>query len=81
MENSGLLINSENNDGEFNSVNNYGISFGIGLPVGKQLSNLNFGFEYGKRGNTESNLVQENFINLRVSISLNDKWFRKKQIY
>jgi hypothetical protein len=81
MEQSGLTIDSEKDGGEFNAVNNYGISFGVGLPVGKQISNLNFGFEYGKRGNSDSNLVQENFFNFRMSISLNDKWFKKQIIY
>lgn len=81
MENSGLMIDGEKNGNNFEEVNNIGISFGVGLPVGKQqLSNLNFGFEFGKRGKTESNLVQENFINFRMSLSLNDKWFQKRQI-
>lgn len=80
-EQSGLTIDSEKNGGEFDPVNNYGISFGVGLPVGKQISNLNVGFEYGKRGDTQSNLVQENFFNLRMSVSLNDKWFKKQTIY
>jgi len=81
VEQSGLMIDSEKDGGDFNAIDNYGISFGIGLPVGKQLSNLNFGFEYGKRGDSKSNLVQENFFNFRMSISLNDKWFKKQQIY
>ncbi len=81
MEQSGLTIDSEKDGGEFDAVNNYGISFGVGLPVGRQLSNLNFGFEYGKRGNSDSNLVQENFFNFRMSISLSDKWFKKQIIY
>jgi hypothetical protein len=81
MENSGLTIDAEKNGDNFEEVNNIGISFGVGLPVGKQqLSNLNFGFEFGKRGKTQSNLVQENFINFRMSLSLNDKWFQKRQI-
>lgn len=80
-EQSGLTIDSERDGGEFDPLNNYGISFGIGLPVGKQISNLNLGVEYGKRGDTKSNLVQENFFNFRMSVSLNDKWFKKQTIY
>lgn len=81
MEDSGLMIDGTKEGENFEEVNNIGISFGVGLPVGKQqLSNLNFGFEFGKRGKTESNLVQENFINFRMSLSLNDKWFQKRQI-
>ena len=81
FENSGLTLDSERDGGDFEEVNNYGISFGIGLPVGKQVSNLNFGLELGKRGDTESNLVLENYVNFRLSISLNDTWFKKQIIY
>lgn len=80
-EQSGLTIDSESNGGEFDAVNNFGISFGVGLPVGKQLSNLNLGFEYGRRGDNNSNLVLENYFNFRMSVSLNDKWFKKQTIY
>lgn len=62
-------------------INEYGISFGVSLPMGLKLSNVNLGFEIGKRGTTENNLVEENFYNFRLSLSLNDKWFRKQKIY
>ena len=80
MEDSGLMIDGEKTGENFEELNSFGISFGVGLPVGKQLSNLNLGFEYGKRGKTETNLVQEDFFNFRMSISLGDKWFQKRQI-
>lgn len=72
-ENTGLVIRNED-------INEFGISFGVGLPVGRKLSNVNLGFEYGSRGTTTSNLVKENFINLNISLSLNDKWFQKRKI-
>jgi hypothetical protein len=82
FENSGLLIDGDRDGQNFEALEDFGISFGVGFPVGKQqLSNLNFGFEYGKRGNTDQNLVKENYFNFRMSISLNDKWFQKQQIY
>ena len=70
----GLLVNET-------EINEYGISFGVSLPMGLKLSNVNLGFEIGKRGTTENNLVEENFYNFRLSLSLNDKWFRKQKIY
>ena len=72
FENTGLKINDE-------SINEFGISFGVGLPVGKLFSNANLGFEYGKRGTTSQNLVQENFFNFQLSLSLNDRWFVKRK--
>ncbi|WP_370477049.1 hypothetical protein [Tamlana flava] len=74
QEETGLNINNE-------SIKEFGISFGVGLPVGdaRLLSNANLGFEIGKRGTTNSNLIQENFINLQLSLSLNDRWFQKRK--
>jgi len=71
-EKTGLNINNE-------SINEFGISFGLGLPVGSFFSNANLGFEIGKRGTTNSNLIQENFVNFQLSLSLNDRWFRKRK--
>ena len=70
FENTGLEINTE-------TINEFGISFGVGLPVGNMFSNANIGFELGKRGTTNQNLIKENFFNLNISLSLNDRWFQK----
>ncbi|QKX04259.1 hypothetical protein HN014_04815 [Aquimarina sp. TRL1] len=59
------------------SIDEFGISFGVGLPVRNGFSNLNLGFEYGQRGTTDFGLVREDFFNFSLSLSLNDKWFRK----
>ncbi len=59
-------------------INDYGISFGVSIPMGLTLSNVNLGFELGQRGETTGNLLKENYFNFRLSLSLNDKWFRKR---
>lgn len=69
-EDTGLIVNNEN-------INEFGISFGVGLPVGRMFSNFNIGFEVGSRGTKNSGLVQENFFNTIISLSLNDRWFIK----
>lgn len=76
----GLLVNGIPNGTTFTAIDDFGISFGLGLPLGNRLSNVNVGFEYGKRGSTDNGLLQENYLNLRLSLSLNDLWFRKRQI-
>jgi hypothetical protein len=48
------------------------------LPAGRLFSNVNIGFEAGKRGTTDLGLIQENFFNTFLSLSLNDKWFEKR---
>ncbi|MFK7833644.1 MAG: hypothetical protein AB8B52_10235 [Winogradskyella sp.] len=74
FENTGLVIKDE-------SINEFGISFGLGLPVGDRsfFSNANLGFEFGQRGTTNQNLIQENFLNLNVSLSLNSRWFQQRK--
>lgn len=72
FENTGLNIENE-------SINEFGMSFGLGLPVGSFFSNANLGVEVGKRGTTNSNLIQENFVNFQLSLSLNDRWFNKRK--
>ena len=64
-------------------VNNFvlretGITFGFGLPM-SGYSNTNIGFEIGRRGSTENNLVMEKYWSLRIGFSLNDIWFIKRQ--
>ncbi len=70
----GLNVNNTN-------IKDYGMSFGVSLPMGLRLSNINVGFELGQRGTTDNNLIKENYYNFRLSLSLNDKWFRKQKIY
>jgi len=60
----------------------YGITFGLGLPVRRAESSfprLNVGFEYGKRGTIESGLIEEEFFNLNVGLTINATWFRKRK--
>jgi hypothetical protein len=73
-EKTGLIVNST-------SINDVGVTFGLGLPITGSLSNLNLGLEYGKKGTTSNNLVQENYFTLNVGFSLNDKWFVKRKFY
>ena len=65
-----------NVDGQ--DINEFGISFGAGFPVGRLFSNLNIGFEIGQRGTTDYGLIKETFINTFLSFSLNDRWFEKR---
>ena len=48
----------------YEAVDKFGISFGVGLPVGSEnCLRLNLGFELGQRGSTTDNgLVKENYL-------------------
>lgn len=69
-ENTGLIVNGQ-------TINDMGVSAGFALPVGNGLSDLSFAFEYGKRGTKSAGLIQENYFNISIAISITDKWFRK----
>jgi len=73
-EETGLQLNGED-------INEFGISFGLGLKVGRAnaFSNANIGFEIGQRGTTSRGLIKENFISLSIGLSLNDRWFQKRK--
>ena len=72
FEKTGLNINNQ-------SIKEFGISFGLGIPVGRLFSNINTVVEIGSRGTTNENLVKENFVNFQLSLSLNDRWFVKRK--
>ncbi|NGY38648.1 autotransporter outer membrane beta-barrel domain-containing protein [Flavobacterium sp. XN-5] len=72
FEKTGLVVNGE-------SIDDRGLTLGLGLPITGTISNVNIGFEIGKRGTTASGLVQENYANISVGFSLNDKWFVQRK--
>lgn len=61
-------------------VKQMAVSFGLGLPLAFSRfspNKLNFTAELGRRGSLSNGLVQENYINLHLGITLNDTWFRR----
>lgn len=73
MEKSGMVVNNT-------EIDNFGITFGVGLPLSRSFSNLNLGFELGKRGTTDANLIEEGYFKINIGLSLNDQWFRKAKV-
>jgi hypothetical protein len=71
-EKTGLIINEQ-------SIKDYAFTGGIGLPMIGTFSNINVGFELGRRGTAKANLVEENYTNVIISLSLNDKWFSRRK--
>ena len=72
FENTGLVIHSE-------PIEDMALTLGVGLPLTGTFSNVNIGLEFGKRGTTAAKLVEENYANVSVSFSLNDRWFEKRK--
>lgn len=73
----GLVVNQQ-------AIDNFGITFGLGLPLANSFtnpfSNLNLGFELGRRGTTVADLVRESYLKVNIGLSLNDRWFLKRKI-
>jgi hypothetical protein len=67
-----------------NKLSQFGASFGLGLPMAlsrqapNQVSIINLGFEYIKRGNND-NLLKENMFRVSLGLSLSDIWFIKRK--
>ncbi|UKB82684.1 hypothetical protein LF887_16895 [Chryseobacterium sp. MEBOG06] len=64
-----------------NSINKFGITAGVMLPFKNssitRMSGLELGLEIGKRGTLSDNLINQNYINLKIGFNFADKWFRK----
>jgi hypothetical protein len=62
------------------SINQYGVTFGLGLPLarnGSSFYKVNLSADVGKRGTLNNALVKESYFNFHLSFTLNDKWFTK----
>jgi len=81
LENNGLMFKTSESVSSYTKIKDFGMSFGVGLPIGNNLSDINLGFEVGKRGTSSDGLVQENYFNFNLSLSLTDKWFKKREIF
>jgi hypothetical protein len=71
IEKTGLYIQDQ-------SIDEIGFNFGLGLPF-QGFSNVNLGFEIGKRGSQNEGLLEENFFSVRLGMSLSDLWFVKNK--
>ncbi len=59
-------------------MKNFGISFGVGLPLRTGNSVLNATIEYGKVG--EKNLFREDYFKLTFNATFNESWFFKRKL-
>lgn len=63
-------------------INEYGITFGLGLPIKRtdtSMPGLHLGIEYGNRGVESNGLVRETFVNFNIGLTINDRWFIKRK--
>jgi hypothetical protein len=72
-------------------INDYGVSFGLGLPIRKPDKSeytgirkklppmINVAVELGQRGTVANNLIREKYIQISLNLSLYDIWFVKRR--
>ncbi len=63
-------------------INEFGLTLGAKFPFKNaslnRMTGLDVAIELGKRGTKDNNLVNQNFINLKVGFNFADKWFMKR---
>jgi hypothetical protein len=81
-------LNFIDNTGRLTNINEYGISFGIGIPKlkeywdGKKVimkSMINVSAEYIKRGQGTNGLIAEDLYRLTIGFNLSDNWFNRRK--
>ncbi len=63
-------------------IKEYGISFGVSIPITQKVdpptsSFIDLGFEYGRRGTTENNLIMQEFYKVKIGINIKNTWFQR----
>lgn len=61
-----------------NIVKDFGITFGLSLPVSRR-SSLDLALKVGKKGDKNLNAIEENYIKLYFGLTFNDQWFIKRR--
>lgn len=78
----GFMYNQTNLRVNNTDITQYAATFGLGFPLRPSQTSasyykINVSAEIGKRGALTNSLVKENYINIRLGFSLNDKWFTR----
>lgn len=60
------------------AINEFGINFGVSLPV-RNYSSFDLAFELGQRGTSNQDLIKENYFQVFLGVTFNDKWFLRRK--
>jgi len=61
--------------------NEFGISFGVYMPIRRTNNGINLGFEFGQRGSTENNLIKENLFRINLGVNIYERWFIRTRFF
>ncbi len=60
-------------------INDFGISFGFGLPMERSKTSFNLSVQIGQRGTLRNDLIKENYVIFALSFNLTDRWFERRR--
>ena len=75
----GVYYNQQQFQVDLNQVNEFGINFGVSLPVSRP-SLVNLALQFGSRSSNGKIAINENFIRISLGLTYNDIWFIRRRI-
>lgn len=61
-----------------NALRDFGTNFGLSLPVARGCS-VDLAGRWGKRGNIDTNTIEETYFKIYFGVTFNDRWFIKRR--
>ncbi len=62
-----------------NTVNEYALHLGVGIPFGYSANRVDAAVVGGFRGDLDKNLAKEQFVKFQLSISIGEQWFQDRR--
>lgn len=75
----GFRYNKTYLDLKNNQINDFGITFGVGLPLKRLATTVNLGAEFGSRGTLNNDLIKDSYFRLTLGVNITERWFVKRK--
>jgi hypothetical protein len=75
----GAFVSQLNSTSKGETINEYGLTFGLGFPIIKNQNRIDLAFEFGQRGDLGLNFLREMFFRFNFSLSTNELWFVQQE--
>jgi len=66
-------------DNSGDSISEWRLTAGFGIPIWNNTSRANFAFSYGQRGDLETNGLSEKLFRITLSLDAGEKWFVRRR--
>lgn len=75
----GYYYSTENMVVHHNKFDEYGVTVGLTVPMGRYRNSLVIAYEHVERGYTGGGMVKEKIKSLKISLNIRENWFRKSK--